>query len=395
MKNQSFLAHALQLGAVLFVLLVVVCPIPSKGQAMPNPVNPKRTTATPDAESRAEQEADRLVSLSAEKIITLLDQEPGLLLQVKKMLVRKAYEQGRLLDPEDLTDDALFKLIGRDENIRVLVTREIEDREYVRAKPTRGELERERQRMGPQTLAVNAAQEKPAEGKNQEEKYWSQHAHDFDNNLQNPPYSEPPQSTPAPAPQPQILAPNDPRAVERTQLQYPQAQYPMEDSGGFGDFSGGMPLSAAGMQGISPDQLSGLMAARMASSSGGSQGGEMGDDGSSRMALGMSSMGGMSGGMSASDLTNPLLSPSLSGSAPDLTQLGGQQFPQQANLRMPRRPKTPSASDLGLDRPVLTRRPNPYADVPSLYDLYSQYSRRISSAREIRQRSLPGRHRHF
>src|SRR6202142_1953576 len=381
MKNQSFLAHALQLGAVLFVLFVVVCPIPSKGQAMPNPVNAKRTTAAPDAESRAEQEADRLVSLSAEKIITLLDQDPGLLLQVKKMLVRKAYEQGRLLDPEDLTDDALFKLIGRDENIRVLVTREIEDREYVRAKPTRGELERERQRMGPQTLAANAAQEKPAEGKNQEEKYWSQHAHDFDNNLQNPPSSGPPQSTPTPVPQPQILAPNDPRAVERTQLQcpqaqYPQTQYPMEDSGGFGDFSGGMPLSAAGMQGISPDQLSGLMAARMASSSGGSQGGEMGDDGSSRTALGMSSLGGMSGGMSGSGLTNPFLSPSLSGSAPALTQFSGQQFPQQASLQMPRRPKTPSASDFGLDRPLLTRRPNPYADVPSLYDMYSQYSRR-------------------
>ena len=363
MKNRSFLSHVLHLGAVLFALLLVVCPITSTGQAVPNPVNTKRTTASLDAESRAEQEADRLVSLSAEKIITLLDQEPGLLLQVKKMLVRKAYDQGRLLDPEDLTDDALFKLIGRDENIRVLVTREIEDRQYVRAKPTRGELERERQGMGSQVLAANAAQEKPGEGKNQEEKYWSQHAHDLENNPQNMP--------PVPAPQPQILAPNDPRAVERTQMQYPQMQYPTGDYGGFGD-SGGMPLGAGGMQGISPDQLSGLMAARMASSSGGTQGGEIGDEGSSRMALGMSSMGGTSGGMSGSDLANPFLSPSLSGSAPDFTQLGA----QQANLRMPRRPKTPSAADLGLDRPVLTRRPNPYADVPSLYDLYSQYSRR-------------------
>lgn len=376
MKHPSFLVRGPHLVAVLSVLLFIVCAIPSKAQSPSNPVNPKRTTATPDAESRAQQEADRLVSLSAERIITLLDQEPGLLLQVKKMLVRKAYEQGRLLDPEDLTDDALFKLIGHDENIRVLVTREIEDREYVRAKPTREELERERQRMGPQTLAANAAQEKPAEGKNQEERFWSQHAHDLDNNPQNPPFSEPQQLMPTPAPQPQILVPNDPRAVQQTQMQYPQAQYPMEDSGGLGDFSGGMPMSAAGMQGISPDQLSGLIAARMASSSGGSQGGEMGDDGSSRMALGTSSLGGMSGGMSGSGLTNPFLSPSLSGSASDLTQLGPTQYPQQANLRMPRRPKTPSASDFGLDRPLLTRRPNPYADVPSLYDLYAQYSRR-------------------
>ena len=390
MKNRSFLTHVLYSGAVLSALLLVVCPIRSTGQAIPNPVNAKRTTASPDAESRAEQEADRLVSLSAEKIITLLDQEPGLLLQVKKMLVRKAYDQGRLLDPEDLTDDALYKLIGSDENIRVLITREIEDREYVRAKPTREELERERQRIGSRALAANLTQAKPVEGKNQEEKYWSQH--DLEANPENSPYapnSAPQQVVPAPGSQPEILAPNDPRAVQRTQyqypqfqypqiqssqFQYPQMQYPAGDSGGFGDYLGGTPLGASGMQSISPDQLSGLIAARMASSSGAIQGGDSGDDGSSRMALGMTSMGGTSAAMSGSALLNPFLNPSLSGSTPDFTQLGAQPFPQEASLQMPRRPKPLSASDLGLDRPVLTRRPNPYADVPSLYDLYSQYS---------------------
>ena len=379
MMNHSFLFDVLRRGVVLSAFLLIVGPTATMGQAVPKTVNPRRTTASSTEESRAEQEADRLVSLSAEKIIALLDQEPGLLLQVKKMLVRKAYDQGRLLDPEDLTDDALFKLIGRDENIRVLVTREIEDREYVRAKPTREELERERQRIGPQALTASAAQEKPAEGKNQEEKYWSQHAHDVDNNLQSlpsSPNSESPQFVPAPAPQPQILAPNDPRALQRAQVQYPQDQYSGGDLGGFGDLSGGMPLSASGMQSISPDQLSGLMAARMASSSGDTQNGGNGNDGSSRMALGMSPMGGTSGGMSGSALTNPFLSPSLSGSAPDFTQPGAPQFQQQPSFRTPRWPKAPSASDLGLDRPALVRRPNPYADVPSLYDLYSQYSRR-------------------
>ena len=76
MKNRSSFAHILRIGIVLSGLLVVVSPITSMGQAVPNPVNAKRTTATPDGESRAEQEAERLVSLSAEKIITLLDQEP-------------------------------------------------------------------------------------------------------------------------------------------------------------------------------------------------------------------------------------------------------------------------------------------------------------------------------
>ena len=59
------------------------------------------------------------------------------------MLVRKAYEQGRILDPEDLSDEALFQLLREDQNICVLVTREIEDRAYIRAKPTREQIERE------------------------------------------------------------------------------------------------------------------------------------------------------------------------------------------------------------------------------------------------------------
>jgi hypothetical protein len=93
-------------------------------------------------QSRADREAERLVALSADKIIEILSKEPGLLLEVKKELVRKAFEQGRILEPSDLSDDALFDLLRQDENIRVLATREIEDRSYIRAKPTREELAR-------------------------------------------------------------------------------------------------------------------------------------------------------------------------------------------------------------------------------------------------------------
>ncbi|HEV2699194.1 MAG TPA: hypothetical protein VGU90_14455, partial [Terriglobales bacterium] len=54
-----------------------------------------RTHAIDEADSRAEQQAEHLVSLPPEKIILLLQQEPGLFLEVKKMLVRKAFAQGR------------------------------------------------------------------------------------------------------------------------------------------------------------------------------------------------------------------------------------------------------------------------------------------------------------
>ena len=100
------------------------------------------STAIDQEKSRAEQEAEQLVSLSADKITQILQNEPGLLLQVKKALVRKAFEQGRILDPNDLTDDAVFRLLRDDQNVRVIATREIEDRSYIRAKPTREELAR-------------------------------------------------------------------------------------------------------------------------------------------------------------------------------------------------------------------------------------------------------------
>jgi hypothetical protein len=81
-----------------------------------------------------------MVSLSASSITQILLREPGLMPAVKKTLVRRAYEQGRLLDPLDLTDEALFQLLRDDANVRTLITREIEDRSYVRAKPSHGEL---------------------------------------------------------------------------------------------------------------------------------------------------------------------------------------------------------------------------------------------------------------
>ncbi len=131
-----------------------------------------------------------MVSLSPDRILNILREEPGLLLQVKKALVRKAFEQGRILDPNDLTDDALFTLIRQEENIRVIATREIVDRGYVKAKPTREQLARDfpcRQLM-PSTPEALAAKQPDQSSTNtltkrlpsQEEEYWLKHENDLD-----------------------------------------------------------------------------------------------------------------------------------------------------------------------------------------------------------------------
>src|SRR5206468_10853733 len=45
---------------------------------------------------------------------------------------------------------------------------------------------------------------------------------------------------------------------------------------------------------------------------------------------------------------------------------------QQANLQQPQRP---FANRQPVDQPAFRHQPNPYANVPSLYDLYQQVSR--------------------
>ncbi|HEX3106210.1 MAG TPA: hypothetical protein VHQ22_17345, partial [Terriglobales bacterium] len=170
--------------------------------------------------SRAEQLAEQQVALSPEKIIELLRQEPGLLLQVKKALVRKAYEQGRILDPEDLTDDALFQLLHEDHNICVLATREIEDRAYVRAKPRLEEIQQQRerdQRLG-LSKAITPETQKP-EGAaptfpSQEATYWAKHDGSTQEGPTGQPQFQPQQAQPA---SPSV--PQNPPAVNNPQRQ--------------------------------------------------------------------------------------------------------------------------------------------------------------------------------
>src|SRR5580704_14766705 len=137
-----------------------------------------RTRALEESRSQAERQAEQTVSLSAERLITLLQNETGLLLEVKKLLVRKAFEQGRILEPEDLTDEALFRLLREDENIRVLATQEVSKRLYIRALPTPEERQRESvtgahsittgEEQTPTT--ANPDKTRPT---SQEERYWS------------------------------------------------------------------------------------------------------------------------------------------------------------------------------------------------------------------------------
>lgn len=366
-----------------------------------------RTKAVPLDQSRAQQEADKLVSLSADQVISLLADEPGLMLQCKKVLVRNAYEQGRLLDAEDLTDDAVFRLVREDDTVRNLFTREIESRYYVRAKPTRDELQQNwLAGLVPSTEASGGPPSGTSSssvtlgGKpitNQEGLYWLRHEDDLLRTpspaLNQPNFGSPDMTSPnsirdnrMPGYVSSPFTPSTGPLQQSQQQNVPQTSpgydprrslLQAQSSGAFGDYynsgdSAG--LSAA----LGSDQASSLIAARMSSSGSSGIGSLMSGDQNSLFGKGPGTGNLNGGGMG---LSSPFAGMSglfgNSNSFPGL-QGGSGQFPQQAALNT----GTPSLNPpfyppSMMDRQTpLRHRPNPYADVPSLYDLYQQYAHR-------------------
>jgi polysaccharide export outer membrane protein len=341
-----------------------------------------RTRAVPLEQSRAEAEAEQLVSLSADKIVSLLTEEPGLFLVCKRVLVRTAFSQGRVLTAEELSDDAVFRLVRDDQNVRILFTHEIQDRFYVRAKPTRQELNRDWEQG---RIRVPDAAELQAEGsanpiiaKNQEQAYWLRHERDLDRTeMSNQKAGQNAGQDASTYSSPQTMRPGyqsyPPDYVSpdvRRQLMITQSQTSEDSdstlSGGLSGIGGGLSGVGGDLLGQSSDQLSRLL--RTGDSGGG---------------LGSSSMSGGGGFPLGNDLNSgSLLGGGVGMPGFDALSLGGLgSSGSSPDLFAPRTPQgssyypryRPRSLDLRDKQPALRRRSNPYADVPSLYDLYAQY----------------------
>jgi protein involved in polysaccharide export with SLBB domain len=347
--------------AALVALAVGVSAVFAFGQQAYPP-----SRAVQQSGSRAEEAAQQMVSLSEDKIVALLRTEAGLLLEVKKLMVRTAYEQGRILDPKDLTDEAVFRLIHEDESIRVLVTREIEDRYYLRAKPTREELRRGMISEPFRGQAQVAGAGGGTERRSQEELYWMAHEgreeryperFPVTGGVQGASQSVEP-APPAPLPPDFQYPPDEPERplVPPESPQSPDLNRQLQRADMDGDYPDNLGGGGA-MDRISPDQFAQLMNA-----SGTDRSSDMSSMGGQQNLAALAAAAGMGGtglpaGTDISSLTPPTesLPPPTPLSRPPSPAARGERKPQQ---------------------PALRHRPNPYADVPALYDLYSQYSGR-------------------
>src|SRR5581483_9801337 len=289
----------IKIGAVIGIL--VVC-LPGSSQSQRDGDSGRGQPPIDSAELQAERE----VSLSADKVVEILRREPGLLLEVKKMLVKEAYDQGRILASEDLTDEAVFALVRGDANIRALATRQIVERGYIRLRPTQQEL---------------AAQ---------------------------PVY---PRSAPK-GEQSQTEANTGSSTAQRHPMLKTDASPAAQPADSTED-NGVMPT-------IAPDQLPALMQTAKSK-------GLMSDDEASadriRSALSDPSI---ASAISASGITPPAAADSSEAPPPQ-----PQPVVAKVQSKAQSTSQVPSRAEKGFHH-----QPNPYADVPSLYDLYQQVAKR-------------------
>jgi protein involved in polysaccharide export with SLBB domain len=266
-----------------------------------------------------------------------------------------------------------FQLLRDDNNARVLATQEIEQREYVRAKPTRQELEKDRITKSPGSRAA---------GQNEEEKYWSQHekierpqramprSHSggedgfSDDGFFEVEPTKPPESFPPPAGSPstdyrrqQSLAGLEPRDQDLQNQDSENQDSQNQDS------YDGAPSGAGSLPRIGSEVMPGLLSASMDES--GASGQRSGSrDGLSLPPYSSSSSSTSRFRANSSGQSLPS-SPSLSADGRVGPWISGRDAPMQ-------RPRFPDEDG----HPAIRRRANPYAEVPSLYDLYTQISRR-------------------
>lgn len=309
------------------VVFIVGCALGSLGQQLPQEEirlsevgNAKRSTTQP--------------YLSADQVVAILKREPGLLLQVKRVLIQKAEEEGRYLSEEELTDEAVFHLVSEDWFIRSIATKEITDRGYITIKPTKEEAEQRRMEARREEQLAQRAD--GGQGRDSAGVQGGETPNELSTG--NGKSSE-----------------SSSQATRSRQTQTRDSEPPPESD---------YPNSIR----IRPDELPQVL---RSGGTGAMYAGGLAD--SSVVSAAMRN--GMASG----------LSPEQTIGAGDISQrmesLNDRDLPASNNSAQTSRSQQPVVPQLHSTtvQPTIRHRPNPYANVPSLYDLYSQVSRRSTT----------------
>jgi protein involved in polysaccharide export with SLBB domain len=346
----------------------------AQGQTIPQSVREDSSTSnlrrSPRASDLAAENYAHLAA-AANDIREILVKDTGLLVELKRLAIQEATDNGQIVDDSMLTDDAIFSRLNRDIPFRALATRLVQRYGYLQ--PTynpdslmgkqQDAVVKERARRQVQIEAQEDAQI-DAETKRQA----SLAIQDKCENGQNCEQPAPKKPKRQAAPQPSQGQPSDQGfpTMPQPELPYSPADQLLQTRGDSSDFS----LNGGSSNGPNGSRQSAAGDGGEGTSSG--SGGDGSDDERSKFAQMRSSPRGSSG-LAGGDLGLALaVDPSSIGSM-SLTDRGvtpSQNDSQRSRLAREARRAIP----MDLSPVSMVHRPNPYADIPSLYDMYVQAS---------------------
>jgi protein involved in polysaccharide export with SLBB domain len=101
-----------------------------------NPVQPAytRTTRTPDVSDLA-KDNDARVAASSGQIRAVLMRDAGLLVELKRWVAKEATDNGQIVEDQSLTDQAIFDRLDRDQAFRSVATRLLQKYGYLMPTP--------------------------------------------------------------------------------------------------------------------------------------------------------------------------------------------------------------------------------------------------------------------
>ncbi len=298
------------------------------------------------------------VAASAEQILGILGRDSGLMMELKKLYAREAGEQGQVLEERDLTDAAVAERLRSDLHLRALATRLLQRYGYLEPK------------LNPDS---DEAQERALRVRQQ---------------MQMERVSGLPQGAATPA-GPQL--PNcDPRKSLQCAAQW-QAAFPQE-SGGAAGAPAQEPVLPDGNQNVprlAPRANEPMLQAESNPTNGpetllaSAKDGEAGNPASFLNALGASGPATTKSPTSSLAQSPTALPASSSDAMAAVLMASAGVNPESGMLpdslhgpsgldQLVRDYRTPSAANESAEPVNMVHQPNPYADVPALYDLYVQ-----------------------
>ena len=330
----------------------------------------KSRTQVNDSLSRRKAELSELgednfshVAASSVQIREVLLIDAGLLVEIKRWIAKEATDEGRIVEDSSLTDQAVFDRLDRDQVFRSVATRLLQRYGYLLPKPNPdSDLAKQQDLIMKERVkrfvALEAEQDSQLlhpEKKAEEVQRTATCDPQRDDNCEQVAPSVPRDRTMQFEPQAPESSPSLPVLPPDISPSLTQPQTMRTSLRGNDEVD------------LSDRSMSGFELASSATTSGG----------------GMLGMGGMGGNGFGAGPSSPTIADMMAGRANSILadrydagqsmgMAGSNNIPMQS-VR-PRRPRPLRPEDESLNPVTMVRPPNPYADIPSLYDMYLQAS---------------------